>query len=533
MKRNTHLLTQQEFDILIIGAGVYGAWIARDAALRGLKVALIDRGDICGQTSHSSLKIIHGGIRYLQHLDIRRTLESLQEQKIWLTVAPHLVKPIKSVMPTYGHGLRGPEVMWCGIKTYEILGTGRNRTIPEYRRINKGKVISRNDCIKLVPGVKRDNLTGAAVWYDAQVFGADEAVVEIADSATLHGAQVANYLSALKIVTNGLKVVGVEARDEITKDTFNIQARLVINSAGPWIKGLLSTIPELKLERNQFPLTKSMNLVTTRLFDDFAVAIQSKRKSDSVVGSTRRLYFFTPWENRTIIGTTHFPYNCNPDDMMISKEEVQEFITEINEAYAGANLSLKDVQYCYKGLTPSDEQGEENATGSNSNRSHRSKILDHSSDGIEGLLSVVGVKYTTARLEAERAVDLAFRKLGKADPGCQTRKLPLEKNANPIVKTGELKLDEFKKFCQYQIDHNMTLRFSDLLLRRMHLTVCGDISKDKILTALAVMSDNYDWNKDQQIDELNNFKKIWLNEELNQHLEDIINQINQSDKPSI
>ena len=528
MKRDIHSLAQQKFDVIVIGAGVYGACIARDAALRGLRVALIDRSDICGETSHSSLKIIHGGIRYLQHLDIKRTLESIHEQKTWLTIAPHLVKPIKTIMPTYGHGMRGPEVMWCGIRAYETLGFGRNRTIPSHRRIARGEVISRRECINLLPGIKKENLTGAAVWYDAQVFGADEAVLEIADSATIHGAEVANHVSALSIVTEGSKVTGIEARDEITQNTFNIEGKLVINSAGPWVKKLLSTIPNLKLDNDQFALTKSMNIVTNKLFDNFAVAIQSKRKSDSVVGSTKRLYFFTPWENRTIIGTTHFPYSSDPDDLQTSKEEVQEFVDEVNEAYADANLSLEDVHYCYTGLTPSNEQTQEESSNSHSNRSHRSKIIDHSSDGIEGLLSVVGVKYTTARLEAKRVVDLAFRKLEKTDPGCKTKILPLEKSTEQLIDTDKLGADEFAQFCRYQVEHNMAIRLSDLLLRRMHIAVCNNISKDKILKALAVMAEHYSWTNERQIEELHALKKYWLNSKIHQELELITNQISQA-----
>ena len=165
----------------------------------------------------------------------------------------------------------------------------------------------------MVPGVSGTNLTGAATWYDAQVFGADEAVIKMAASSAIHGAQVANYVNAKALLTKDQIVVGVRAMDELSGETFDIEGNLVVNAAGPWAKGLLSSLGSDRLEEFELPLVKSMNIVTKQLFTGFAVGIQSKRASDSVVGTTKRLYFFTPWQGCTIIGTTHFPYDGNPD----------------------------------------------------------------------------------------------------------------------------------------------------------------------------------------------------------------------------
>jgi len=522
VKRNIKKLAQQQFDIIVVGAGVHGACIARDAAMRGLSVALIDKGDICGQTSHNSLKIIHGGLRYLQHLNIKRTLESIQEQKIWLTIAPHLVKPMQCIMPTYGHGMRGPEVMWCGIKAYELLGFGRNRSIPHQRQIPKGSVISREKCMLMVPGINSNNLTGAAVWYDAQVFAADEAVIETAASAAYHGAQVANYVSAQTILLDGQKVIGVQAKDELNQETFEIHGELVINAAGPWAKGLLSKLKISKFDDFNLPLTKSMNIVTRPLFGDYAVAIQSKRKSDSIVGATKRLYFFTPWKDCTVTGTTHFPYNGDPDSLHTSKKEVQQFISEINEVYPQANLTLDDVRYCYKGLTPAEEPQAGQSSRSETKRSHHSKIIDHAIDGAEGIISIIGIKYTTARLIAEKSINMACHKLGKPELDCRTRTQPLEGSNTATNDVETLNDEDFRKYCCYKVDNSMAVHLTDLVLRRMNLAMRGQLTLERLKICLDVMSQAFEWNAEQQIKEINDLRKTWLSPNIKQNLNKMV-----------
>jgi glycerol-3-phosphate dehydrogenase len=525
VKRNIEKLTQQEFDIIVVGAGIHGACIARDAAMRGLSVALIDKGDLCGQTSHNSLKIIHGGLRYLQHLNIKRTLDSIKEQKIWLTIAPHLVKPMQCVMPTYGHGIRGPEVMWCGIKAYELLGLGKNRNIPDHRKIPGGSVISREKCLQMIPGIDSHNLTGAAVWYDAQVFAADEAVIEIAASAAQHGAQVANYVSAEKILLDEQKVTGIQAKDELSNKTFNIRGKLVINASGPWTKKVLSTLNISKLDDYCLPLTKSMNIVTRPLFGDYAVAIKSKNKSDSVVGSTKRLYFFTPWKNCTITGTTHFPYDGNPDSLNVSKEEVQQFVSEINDVAPQANLALDDVLYCYVGLTPAEKNQPTQNSNEKTTRSHQSKIIDHSTDGIEGLVSAIGIKYTTARLTAEKSVDIACYKLGKANQKCHTRTKPLDGSTTELIDVETINDVDFRKYCNDKIKKTMAVHLTDLVLRRMNLTMQGKLTPDKLTICRDVLAEKFSWNEKEKTTEINNLNKALLRSSPSKNLDKILSGI--------
>lgn len=518
MKRNLDIIKRTHFDIVVVGAGVYGACVARDAAMRGLSVALIDKGDICGQTSHNSLKIIHGGLRYLQHLNVKRTLESIHEQKAWLTIAPHLVRPLPCIMPTYGHGLRGPEIMWCGFKVYELLGIMRNLKIPEGRKIPRGKILSQTECVDRIPGAKTHNLTGAALWYDAQVFGANEAVIEIAESAFQCGAQIANYVKVRSFIQDANKVKGVRVQDEISQELFEIKSRLVINTTGPWVTSLLSS---LDIDHNatlNLPLTKSMNIVTRKIFGEYAVGIESKRQSDSVVGATKRLYFFTPWKDCTIIGTTHFPYDGNPDTLTTTTSEVKKFIDEINQVYPAANLSLNDIRYCYTGLTPAEDAQASTNGKAEAGRSHHSRIIDHGEVGCDGILSVIGVKYTTARGVAEKVLNLACKKLGTGRLSCKTHKIPLGKADKELPDLTTLSLDELREFCEDQIENTMAIHLTDLVFRRLDLAMRGRLTPDKLELCVDILTTHFDWSEERKRQELNELKSFWLGPQLREVL---------------
>lgn len=532
MKRDLHQLGSQQFDIVVIGAGIHGACIARDAALRGLRVALIDKGDFCSQTSHNSLKIIHGGIRYLQHLNFKRVIESIREQRIWLAVAPHLVRPLQFVMPTYGYGMRGPVAMWAGIRAYEALGLGRNRQIPEFRKIPRGKIISRGACKAMIPGISEEKLTGGAIWYDAQIEGADEAVIQMANSAARNGALVANYVSAQEFILDGDQLRGVVARDELAGNELEIRGNWTINATGPWVSRLASNIEPGKNYARELPLTKSINIVTRkRIYGDFAVGLQSSRRSDSVVGDTKRLYFFTPWKDCTLIGTTHFAYGGNPDSFEITSEEIEEFLHEINAICPHAKLGLEDLSYCYRGLTPADSVKRSESNSGEGSRAHESKIIDHSMDGVHGLLSIVGVKYTTARLVAERAVNLVCQKSGKADLKCQTRDRVIEPDVSMQLDTPVIDNPSFSRFCQDQVENTMVQSLNDLVLRRMSLGIRGVLTADQLEICLETVSGNLDWKADRKIIELESLKAAVMDSDMHEKINAKLRRIRQLENP--
>lgn len=517
MQRQTQRLADEEFDLIVVGAGVHGACVARDAALRGLKVALVDKGDICGSTSHNSLKTIHGGIRYLQHLNFKRTLESINEQKYWLRTAPDLVKPLPFMMPTYGHGSRGKEAMWAGIRLYETLGFGRNRSLPANRKIPKGQIIPTEQCLQLAPGVDANGLTGGAIWYDAQVEDADRAVLQLAKDAFNHGACVANYVAAKQLVTEKKRVVGLQAQDRLSGETFTIKGQVIVNATGPWAGQWTRENQSSLAKPLSLPLTKSMNIVTRQLLPDYAIGVKSQRASDSVVGDTKRLYFIVPWRDCSIIGTTHFHHNGSidnwQDDTETTQREIQQFIDEINIAYPPAKLTLDDVHYCYQGLTPANEPGQhENAT-----RLHHSKVIDHKSrDGIDGLISIVSIKWTTARLVAKQATDLAAGKLGNTTR-CKTHQTPL-----PHDELTDLHSQSdgaaIRDFCDVAIKHDMAVSLADLLTRRTDALMRGKLTAEQIATAGRYMATALNWDNIECDAQWQKLQKLWLAPDLRQQL---------------
>lgn len=511
--KNIETLRSNEFDVLVIGAGVHGACVARDAALRGLKVALIDKVDLNGCTSHNSLKTIHGGIRYLQHLNLKRTIESIREQAIWLKTAPHLVRPLPFLMPTYGWGMRGPLVMYLGIRLFELIGLGRNRKLRAENRIPFGRVISANSCLSKAPGIKKENLTGGAIWYDAQVAYADKAVFQICQQASDKGAAIANYLEAQEFIFESNQVAGVKVRDLVDSSCFEIKAKQVVNAAGPWVKELLSDANIENDQSDTLPLTKSMNLVTTRAAPNYAVSIQSKFKSDSKVDSANRLYFVVPWDGQAMLGTTHFSYTSNVNGLTYEQDEIEDFVEQINTAYPDYCLSIDEVSYCYQGLTPA----EENESGQSS-RSHHSRVIDYSDMGISNLISLVSVKWTTARLVAERATDLLVRKL-KLDRPCLTRytEIPDAKVTSDtflLLEETELRI-EIKK----HIEHSMLISLVDLITRRTDEFVRGTVDGRRIKLAARILAEELEWDEARKKVELDRVLNLWLPEKIRHEMQ--------------
>ena len=520
MKRDVKSLQTNEFDLVVIGAGVHGACVARDASLRGLKVALIDKADICGATSHNSLKTIHGGIRYLQHLNIARTWASIKEQRYWLLTAPQSVKPLPFLMPTYGHGMRGPLAMLAGILLYALLGLGRNIGLKPESRIKFGRVVSAKECQKLAKGIASERLSGAAIWDDAQVEDADQTVLEICDHAYQQGAVIANYVAATDFLVKGSAVEGVQVQDQLNGAAFNIKSRCVVNASGPWIAEQLQQSALAKPIKIDVPLVKSMNIVSKHKINDHAVSFYSQHASDSVVGKTKRLYFSVPWKDYTMFGTTHFSHTDKTVSAKANQSEIQSFIDEINTGYPSLNLQLEDILYCYQGLTPADAAEDNNAA----KRLHESKIIDHSeADSIDNLVSIVSIKWTTARLIAEKCTNVVVKKLGNSQK-CATRHTPIpslgcERNL------AHLSDQQLKQACITHIEKTMCMNMTDFLLRRTDDFITNQLNEHQLQRILTTFSNYYNWSNERQHQEIESLLNTFLLPETHTTLKNIHNTI--------
>ncbi len=421
MQRDLAALTAENFDLVVVGGGIYGACVAWDAALRGLRVALVDQGDFGHANSANSLKTVHGGLRYLQDGDLSLVRLMIHERMTLMRIAPHLVHPLPCVMPTYAKLTRSRGVMRAALALNDLLCLDRNRLPDPQKRLPPGRVLSRAECLQLLPGVAAHGITGGALWHDAQMYNSERLVLAFLRGAVAKGAVVANYVAATGFLGTADQVTGIRAQDKRSGAAFEIRARLVINTAGPWLNRVLGFGGQ-RTAAHTVPLSLAMNLVIRTQLIDCAAGVQSwPQRKGRVAEQPSRLLFMAPWRNHTIIGTTHGHYQGAPDAFRVNGEDVATFLTEINSAYPQAALKLADVCHVHYGFLPV-HQGKSNQV----KLVRRSQVLDHQrADKVSGLLSVVGVKYTSARHTAQQAVDLAVQQLGIKARACQTHLTPL------------------------------------------------------------------------------------------------------------
>lgn len=425
MKRNLNELSQHDYDVVIIGAGIYGVNAAWDAALRGLKVALIDKGDFGCATSSNSLKTIHGGIRYLQNLDFKRMRESIRERRILMKIAPNLVYPLRVVMPTYSYKMKSRPAMMMATLMNDVVGFDRNQLDDPAKYMPASFTVPKKEVQDYIPGYTKYNLNGAAIWYDCQCYNTERLLLSFVISAAQKGAQVANYVKATGFLKEGDKVIGVKVQDALTGEQFGIRSKMVINNAGPWVDDVLMNLNG-KLPDQKFKLSTAMNLIVNRKLLDNAAGLSGPYQythPDGSVYKAHRILFFAPWRDYTIIGTNHLVYNGRQEDYKVTEAEIQDFLAAVNQAYPGVDIKREEVTFYHGGFLPMAKQNPE--TGEVGLEKHY-KIIDHRQDfGIDGLISVVGVKYTTARDVAQKTIEVAFKKMGKNAPKCQTEEIPL------------------------------------------------------------------------------------------------------------
>jgi glycerol-3-phosphate dehydrogenase len=409
MTRDLDLLTGRTFDVLVVGGGIYGLTIAYDAALRGLSVALVERDDFGSGASFNHLRTIHGGLRYLQSLDLGRARESVRERRTMARIAPHAIRPLAFALPLYRSLARGKMAMRAGFALDRLVAFGRNRGVPASHRLPGGHVVSRGHAVQRFPGLRRQGLTGAAVFFDYLMTEPDRLLFSFALAAAGNGAVLANHVEAISPLLDaagGRRVVGVRARDMLSAETVEIAARMTVNATGSAVDRLLKPLGAV----TGIPMLKAMNLVTTRDAGDEALGGLSP--------SGRNL-FLVPWRDRALFGTWEGDRVCDPDDTGVAERDVAAFIVELNQAFPALDLTLADVTLVHHGVVPAAVRG-----GRVSLEGHE-QIRDHAAEGIEGILSVAGAKFTTARAVAERVTNTLLTKLQHAPVPCRTGATPL------------------------------------------------------------------------------------------------------------
>jgi glycerol-3-phosphate dehydrogenase len=411
MVRDVDRLTAQAFDVLVVGGGIHGLTIACDAAQRGLSVALVERDDFGSGASFNHLRTIHGGLRYLQALDLARARESIRERRTIARIAPHAVRPLPFVLPVYRSLTRGKVAMCAGLLLDRAVSADRNQGVPPSIRLAGGRVVSRSSAIERFPGLRRQGLKGAAIWHDYVMPEPDRLTFTWALAASQHGAVVANHVEAVEPIVDSAarrRVIGVRARDVVGNRRIEVSARLTVNATGGAVERLLAPLGI----RAGMPMLKAMNLVTRR--DAGEEAIGGFARSG-------RALFMVPWRDRALFGTWEDGRVLDPLDPGDPEQEAREvaaFVEELNQAFPALDLTLADVTLVHRGLVPARVTS--GRAGGTATLEGRERIRDHTTDGVEGLMSVAGTKYTTARAVAERVTDHILRKLRRAAIPCRT-----------------------------------------------------------------------------------------------------------------
>ncbi len=424
MQRNPAALATEEFDVLIIGAGAFGAAAARDAALRGLRTALIERADFGGATSAECFKMVHGGIRYLQHADVLRLRASSHERSALLRIAPHLVQPLPIAIPTYGRGRQGRAFLATGATVYDLLTLDRNAGIRDrQRRIRRSRLLSRERLLELFPHLSAPGLSGAVVFEDGQMHNPARLVLAFVSSAADAGATACNYVEATKFLWREGAVCGVRARDRLSGEEFDVRARLTLNAAGPWADYLQNDSQRFGPWR-RLPFSRDAYFIVDRApTSEYGVAVQGlSRDKDAVLGRATRHLFAVPWRDKTLIGVWHTLFPEFPDGAHVRPDEIETWIAELNSVYPALQLSPSEVSFAHCGLVPFGET----ATATELSFGKESRLIDHrSAHGVSGLVSLVGIRFTTARADAARALELLLRQHPRAPRRANTARLPL------------------------------------------------------------------------------------------------------------
>ena len=390
------------FDVIVIGAGINGAGIARDAAARGLRVALVEREDIGSGTSNYSGRLVHGGLRYLEQGDVRLVRESLRERERLFQLAPHLVKPVSLMMPFYSHNRRSSRAIRAAMIAYDVLSWDKS--------VSMHTVLSREETLKRNVGMNTDGLKGSVIFYDGQVIWSERMCVEVALAAHADGCKVYTYAEVNGLISDGQTVRGIRFTDRLTGERHALGGRIVINAAGPWVDAVLAS--DKRITQRFIGGTKGSHLVIGPFPGAPKDVVYYESHKDG------RLVLVIPWGEKYLIGTTDQRFEGNPEEARADAGEVAYLLGEVNRLIPGANLREVDVLYTYSGVRPLPFVPDKSEW--NVSRSH--VIKDHAPEH-RGLLSIIGGKLTTYRSLAEQAVDIVFKQLGLKSRRCLTTSL--------------------------------------------------------------------------------------------------------------
>ena len=418
LKRYVEEETGQKFDLIIVGGGITGAAVAYIAAARGLSVALFEKKDYGGATSAATSKLIHGGLRYLANGELKLVRESLRERRILGNIAPNFVYPLPFVMPNYKKWKGNIWKMLLGMYLYDMLSYDKKDTWDKGKKLENHRLISHRKTVRLEPNLKMEDLRNAFYFFDYQSIFPERLTLAFIKSAAEYGAKVSNYTPVEGFIfENGNKIKGVKVRDVFSGEAKNIHADLVVNCGGTWADKILNLAAQKDTGSHKVKRSEGIHIITKKIAGNHVVSLQKKDGGHLMI---------MPWRDHSLIGTTDKEFYGDPDDYRVSKDSINEILNAVNENY-GRKISADDIVHAYGGLRPLvDDQ-----TKGTYETSRKYEVYDNAVDGIEGMITVEGGKYTTSRGLAREVLKLVSAKLARtlSDPvsdnlylsGCEIR----------------------------------------------------------------------------------------------------------------
>ncbi len=519
--------TVPQYDLVIVGGGINGAGIARDAALRGLRVILLEKNDFGSGTTSWSSRLIHGGLRYLEYGEIPLVYESLHERGYLRKIASHLVNRIRINIPIYDRSKRGPLLIRLGMIAYDLLSI--RKSLPRHR------MLSRDELLQEEPGLNAEGLRGGAQYYDAQVTFAERLVLENVIAAENAGAVVKNYCAVDMIGLEDGTSINVAYVDQKSGEKSRVKGRLVINASGPWVDRVLQTTG-----------TKTARLMGGTKGSHIVVGDFKGAPSDAFyveAAADGRPFFIIPWNGQFLIGTTDIRYGRDPDNARASNREIQYLLDETNRVFPGAALTKGDIHFAYAGVRPlpRTRKGPESAIT-------RKHIIKRHRRPLRGIISIIGGKLTTFRHLAEQTVDRVDKKLNAGLPPCITASAPLP-GAIGIDEARE-KLEDYAGLSEngrervlgiyggraalilelaesdpslsraidasrsvlaaevvFCIRNEFATHLTDLMHRRLMLGLSADQGEEVIAAVAAIASAEFGWNEEQLQEQLNSLRR--------------------------
>jgi glycerol-3-phosphate dehydrogenase len=458
MQRFIENHTNEHFDVIVIGGGITGASVAYEAATRGLKVALLEKNDFSWATSAATSKMIHGGLRYLVNGEILLVRESLRERRVLENIAPNFVYPWPMMMTHYKTPFKNNKwLVKIGILVYEALSYDKNFTWDACKKIPSHRTISKKEVTQNEPHVRSEVLTGASIFCDCISIFPERLTLAFIKSAVAYGAKVSNYTRVEGFMMGSENnVTGVKVRDLINDKTYEVSGTITINCGGPWADIVLGLAKSKGNGSSTLRRSEGIHIITSKhlLSGKFTVA--------SMTPSGRH-FFLIPWRNHTLIGTTDKPFTGNPDDYHVTRESIMELIDDINSSFSDGKLSYADVKHTYGGLRPLVEED----TSETYTSSRRYEIYDNQKDGLNGLITVEGGKYTTSRKLAENCLKIVSSKMERSLSQSVTDKQFLTgceiKNLNAFLSDIQKENSDFGKPTMDYLGRNYGTEYAEII----------------------------------------------------------------------